>query len=142
MAFIPLEVFANNPSTTVSSGGTTAPAAGTAETWTVTSSASFPAVKYGAQQFHVADPAQPSEMLAVQAVSGTTWTVMRRAEGSVPVAHASGLTVVQVVTAGDLAGLRYPPREVPVSAYGAEGDATIGTGGALAHRGGELCPGG
>src|SRR5258707_3307588 len=129
MAFIPLEVFANNPSTTVSSGGTTAPAAGTAETWTVTSSASFRAGKYGVEQFHVADPAQAAEMCAVQAVSGTTWTVMRGAEGSVPVAHASGFTVVQVVTAGDLAGLQYRPWEFPVSAYGAEGDGKIGTGG-------------
>src|SRR5258708_1020385 len=68
-------------------------------------------------------------MCAVQAVSGTTWTVMRGAEGSVPVAHASGFTVVQVVTAGDLAGLQYRPWEFPVSAYGAEGDGKIGTGG-------------
>src|SRR5260370_17390451 len=104
MAFIPLEVFANNPSTTVSSGGTTAPAAGTAETWTVTSSASFPAVKYGAQQFHVADPAQPSEMCAVQAVSGTTWTGMRGAEGSIPVAHPPRFPPAPRVTARD------PPR--------------------------------
>src|SRR5258708_8488484 len=71
-------------------------------------------------------------MLAVQAVSGTTWTVMRGAEGSVPVAHASGFTVVQVVTAGDLAGLQYRPWEFPVSAYGAEGDGKIGTGRAAA----------
>src|SRR5260370_21667321 len=133
MAFIPLEVFANNPSTTVSSGGTTAPAAGTAETWTVASSASFPAVKYGAQQFHVADPAQPSEMCAVQAVSGTTWTVMRGAEASPVSAHASGFTVVQVVTAGDLAGLQYRPWEFPVSAYGPEGDREVGTRGAPAR---------
>src|SRR5258708_5939386 len=74
-------------------------------------------------------PFLASEMLAVQAVSGTTWTVMRGAEGSAPVAHASGFTVVQVVTAGDLAGLQYRPWEFPVSAYGAEGDGKIGTGG-------------
>src|SRR5258708_24130357 len=71
-------------------------------------------------------------MCAVQAVSGTTWTVMRGAEGSIPVAHASGFTVVQVVTAGDLAGLQYRPWEFPVSAYGAEGDGKIGTGGTRA----------
>ncbi len=122
MAFIPLEVFANNPSTTVSSGGTSAPAGGTVESWTVASSASFAAVKFGAQQFHVADPAQPSEMLAVQAVSGTTWTVMRGAEGSAPVVHASGFTVVQVVTAAALANLEYQSWQFPVAAYGAEGD--------------------
>src|SRR5258708_5647202 len=68
-------------------------------------------------------------MCAVQAVSGTTWTVMRGAEASPVSAHASGFTVVQVVTAGDLAGLQYRPWEFPVSAYGAEGDGKIGTGG-------------
>ena len=129
MPFIPLEVFANNPSTTVSSGGTTAPASGTVETWTVASSASFPAVDQGATQFHVADPALPSEMITVQAVSGTTWTVQRGAELSAPVAHAGGFTVVQVVTAGALAHLAYPPWQFPVQAYGAQGDGKIGTGG-------------
>src|SRR5260370_34009088 len=68
-------------------------------------------------------------MLAVQAVSGTTWTVMRGAEGSAPVAHASGFTVVQVVTAGALAGMQVPPWQFQVSAYGAEGDGKVGTGG-------------
>ena len=129
MPFIPLEVFANNPSTTVSSGGTSAPAGGTVETWTVASSASFPAVKYGAQQFHVADPVFPNEVIAVQAITGTTWTVMRGAEASPVSAHSAGFTVVQVVTAGDLAGLQFPPWQFSVSAYGAEGDAKIGTGG-------------
>src|SRR5258708_21024686 len=69
-------------------------------------------------------------MGAVQAGSGRTWTVMRGAEASPVSAHASGFTVVQVVTAGDLAGLQYRPWEFPVSAYGAEGDGKIGTGGA------------
>src|SRR5258708_16458271 len=68
-------------------------------------------------------------MGAVQAGSGRTWTVMRGAEASPVSAHASGFTVVQVVTAGDLAGLQYRPWEFPVSAYGAEGDGKIGTGG-------------
>jgi len=127
--FIPLEVFANNPSTTVSSGGTSAPAAGTAETWTVASSASFPAVEIGATQFHVADPALPSEMITVQNISGATWTVLRGAEGSTPVAHAAGFTVVQVVTAGALAQAYYPSWQFPVQQYGAQGDGKIGTGG-------------
>src|SRR5260370_35402254 len=113
MAFIPLEVFANNPSTTVSSGGTTAPAAGTAETWTVTSSASFPAVKYGAQQFHVADPAQPSEMCAVQAVSGTTRTGLRGAEGGLPGARAAGCPAGPVGRGRGPGGRPCPAGEVP-----------------------------
>jgi len=129
MPFIPLEVFANNPSTTVNSGGTSAPAGGTVETWTVASSAAFPVVEIGATQFHVADPARPSEMITVQNVTGTTWTVSRGAEASAPVAHATGFTVVQVVTAGDLAGMQYPVWQFPVQAYGAQGDGKIGTGG-------------
>jgi hypothetical protein len=129
MPFIPLEVFANNPSTTVSSGGTGTPSSGTQETWTVASSASFPAVQIGAQQFHVADPALPSEMMTVLNVSGTTWTVLRGAEATATVGHTAGFTVVQVVTAAALANLAYPPWQFPVQGYGAQGDGKIGTGG-------------
>ena len=129
MPFIPLEVYANNPSTTVSSGGTTAPSPGTVETWTVGSSATFPAVELGATQFHVADPALPTEMMTVQNVSGTTWTVLRGAEASSPQSHSAGFTVVQVVTAGALANLAYPAWQFPVQQYGAQGDGKIGTGG-------------
>ena len=96
MPFIPLEVYANNPSTTVSAGGTSAPAAGTVETWTVASSASFPAVELGATQFHVADPSLPSEIITVQNISGTTWTVQRGVESTSPVAHPNGFTVVSI----------------------------------------------
>jgi hypothetical protein len=127
--FIPLEVFTNQAQTTVTLGGTGAPASGTQETWTVASSSSFPAVELGAQQFHVADPALASEMITVQNVSGTTWTVIRGAEGSATVAHAAGFTVVQVVTASALAALQYPAWQFPVQAYGAQGDGKIGTGG-------------
>ena len=129
MAFIPLEVFGNNPSTTVSSGGTTAPSQGTVETWTVASSASFPATELGAQQFHVADPSLPGEIITVQNISGTTWTVLRGAESTTTTAHASGFTVVQVVTAGALRQLQYQPWEFSVQAYGAQGDGKIGIGG-------------
>ena len=129
MPFIPLEVFANNASTTVTSGGTTAPVAGTAESWTVAASASFPVVELGAQVFHVADPAAPSEMVTVNVTAGTTWQVTRGAEGTTPVAHAGGFQIVQVVTAGTLAALQYPPWQFPVQRYGAQGDGKIGTGG-------------
>jgi hypothetical protein len=103
------EVFANYPLTTVSSGGTTAPASGTVETWTVGSSASFPAASSAALPatwFHIADVALPTENIQVTNVSGTTWTVTRGAEGSTPVAHSAGFTVKQVVTAGGYAQLR------------------------------------
>lgn len=129
MPFIPLETFTNQASTTVSAGGTTAPSGGTVETWTVASSASFPPAEYGAQEFHVADPAAPTEIIAVLGVSGTTWTVMRGTEGTTPVTHAAGFTVQQVVTAGTLAGLQYPAWQFPVQAYGAQGDGKVGAGG-------------
>lgn len=85
------------------SGGTTAPASGTTETWTVASSSSFPAASSSATpptQFHVADITANSEIVAVTNVSGTTWTVTRGAEGTTPVAHTAGFTVFQVTTAG------------------------------------------
>ena len=96
------ETFANLPSTTVSSGGTDAPSGGSPETWTVASSSSFPAAATGVTQFHVSDPAGPSEIMAVTNVSGTTWTVTRGAESTTPVTHLAGFTVKQVVTAGVL----------------------------------------
>ena len=103
-----VEVFGNLPNTTVTSGGTTAPASGTVETWTVASSSSFPAVSSSATpptQLHVADIAANSEVVAVTNISGTTWTVTRGAEGTTPVTHAAGFTVYQVVSAGAYAQL-------------------------------------
>jgi hypothetical protein len=106
-----VEIFnANRAATTVSSGGTDAPAAGTSESWTVASSAGFPVPSSGASpptQFHVCDPAAPAEMIAVVNVSGTAWTVTRGAESTgtgstTPVAHAPGFTVQQVMTTGFL----------------------------------------
>jgi hypothetical protein len=96
---------ANRATTTVSSGGTTAPSGGSSETWTVASSAMFGAAATGISQFHVADPAAPSEIIAVTNVSGTTWTVTRGAESTTPVTHAAGFTVYQVTTAGWLAAV-------------------------------------
>lgn len=104
------ELFANVPDTTVTSGGTDAPAGGTVESWTVASSASFPAASSGAgTQFHVGDPGAPTEMILVSNVSGTTWTVTRGAESTTPVAHAANFTVVQVVTAGFLGSILANP---------------------------------
>ena len=102
-----LEVFANQPSTTVSSGGTDAPASGTVETWTVASSSEFPAASSSATpptQFHVADAlaSASSELITVTNISGSTWTVSRGAEGTTPVTHVAGFTIYQVVTAGGM----------------------------------------
>lgn len=99
-----IETYANYPFTTAAgSSGTTAPVTGTVETWTVASSTSFPAASTTlGTQFHIADPAQPTEVILVTNVSGTTWTVTRGAESTTPVAHATGATFRQVVTAGVL----------------------------------------
>ena len=99
------DVFSSNgPTTTVSSGGTTAPAALTSESWTVASSTGFPAAATGISQFRIADRAHPAEIMIVTNVSGTAWTVTRGAEGTTPVAHTAGFTVYQALTAGVLAG--------------------------------------
>jgi hypothetical protein len=102
------ELFAaNQATTTVTSGGTDAPASGTQETWTVASSAMFGAAATGVSQFHVADaaPGYGAETIEVANVSGETWTVIRGAENTTPVAHIGGFTVYQVTTAGFLGGL-------------------------------------
>jgi hypothetical protein len=101
-----VELFADYPFTTVSSGGTTAPASGTSESWTVASSSMFPALPATGSQFHVADPAMPAEQMAVTVVSGTTWTVTRGADSTTPVAHTAGFTVRQVVSAGVFAAFQ------------------------------------
>lgn len=98
-----LEKFANNPSTTVLSGGTTEPAAGTSETWTVSNAAYFPAASSTASpptQFHIGDPALIGEIIAVTNTSGNNWTVTRGAESTVPAAHAPEFSITQVVSAG------------------------------------------
>lgn len=105
------ELYANDSATVVTAGGTIAGTIGTIESWMVTSSASFPFASNAANpptQFHVADPAAPSEMVTVTNVAGTigaTWTVTRGAENTTPVVHAPGFTAIAVLTAGDLGSL-------------------------------------
>ena len=118
-----VEVFANVPTTTVSSGGTDAPASGTQQTWTVTSSALFPAVSSSATpptQIHIADVALNSEIIQVINISGTTWTVVRGAESTTPVAHTAGFTIYQVVSAGAYAQLRSTDWLNVVTMFGAD----------------------
>lgn len=108
-------VTANNPSTTIAANGYNggsatgdAPAALTTETWTVTSSATFPAASSSATpptQFAIADVAAPTEIIWVTNMSGTTWTVIRGEEGTTPVTHAAGATFQQVITSAHLAAL-------------------------------------
>lgn len=107
---MPLELYSNLGTTTVTSGGTTAPAAGTVETWTVSSSTSFPAASnatFPPSQFRVQenDQTRQTEIMTVTHVAGTTWTVTRGTEGTTPVAHPASFTIVQTITAGVLNGL-------------------------------------
>jgi len=132
---MPAEIYANDASTTVTTGGTGTP--GT-ETWTVASSAGFPAASSSAAlptQFHVADPALPSELMTITNVSGTTWSVTRGAEGTTAVAHAAGFTVREVVSAGGLAQLRIPDWINAATMFGADptgvADSTAAINGAI-----------
>ena len=96
-------IFDNNTTGSVTNGGTDAPASGTSESWTVSTS-TFPASLSGSQYFHVADPAALTEKIKVTGISGSgpyVWTVTRGDESTTPVTHISDFTVQQVVTAGD-----------------------------------------
>jgi hypothetical protein len=97
--------YANQPVTTVTSGGTDAPAQGTSEQWTVASSSLFPPASLSSTpptSFAVSDTAATSEIIQVTAVTSNVWGVTRGAENTAPVTHASSFTVMQVVTAGGL----------------------------------------
>jgi hypothetical protein len=153
------ELWANPPATlaTVSSGGTTAPAQGTSQSWTMAGGyASFPAASSAANppnQFHVIDPAAPTEIIAVTNVSGSTWTVTRGAggvDGTTPVVHAAGFAVQQVVTAGGLGQLvQGPPSGDGLSMLNGSNDALVSAvntaaavqAAGLAVPGGEAIPG-
>lgn len=109
---VPVEIFTNNPSTTVATNGYQggsatgdAPSALTTETWTMTSSSAFPAASNAGTpptQFHIADASAATEIILVTNISGTTWSVTRGVEGTTPVTHAAGATFYQVVTAAFL----------------------------------------
>jgi hypothetical protein len=96
-----IETFAGNQavSPAFTAGGTTAPAQGTTESWTAATTTTLFAAVTGTSQCHVIDPLQPSEIILVTNISGTTWSVTRGAEGTTPVAHAANFTVQQAVTA-------------------------------------------
>ena len=101
-----IDIFANNASATVSSGGTTAPAAGTSESWTLSSIVGLAAAT-GVTQMRLIDPAASSEIMLLTNLSGTAATVTRGVEGTTPVAHAANFTVNAVVTASAAASFDY-----------------------------------
>ena len=105
-----LETFANFPATTVPAGASGTLSSGQADTWVVSSSAAFPVATTGVTKFHVADTsaAASSELILVTNTGGTpatTWSVIRGAESTTPVAHPAGFTITQVIAAGWLNGV-------------------------------------
>lgn len=119
---VPITNFYNNSLAVVTSGGTDAPAEGTQENWTVSITTGFSSTLTGEANFHVADPVAPSEKILVTAISGSTWTVIRGDESTTPVTHTAGFSIMQVVSANELAGafLGY----YNVRAFGALGDGS------------------
>jgi Pectate lyase superfamily protein len=130
---VAVEVYADQPLGTVVSGGTDAPPAGTQETLTVVASMPFASASSTANpptQFHFADIAAQSETMLATNTAGNTWTVTRGTEGTVPVLHAPGFQITQVVTAGALSALTAAAYGAPgwynvrSPAYGATGNGT------------------
>jgi hypothetical protein len=123
------ERFADLPQTAITSGGGDAPPGGTVETLIPASAGGFPAVSAASgSQFHIADPAASSELIAVTQ-TGPAWTVTRGVEGTTPVAHGVGWTARQVVTAGVLGSM---VQVVNARAFGAVGDGSSDDTAALA----------
>lgn len=114
-----IEVFANSASCVATSTyGTTNPAAGTTETWTMgTGYTTFPVAQNTAvpnNYFYVRDPADTTNEIVLVSNNnssgspGTTWNVQRGMNGAT-VAHASGATWVQVVAPYTLASFKQTP---------------------------------
>lgn len=116
-----LFTYANQAQTTVSDGGTDAPASGTSEQWTVASGAGFPAASVSstpATYFAVADTAATSEIVWVTAATTASpwvWGVTRGAEGTTPVTHATGFTVQNVVSAAGLTNFKQASNAIVTS---------------------------
>lgn len=103
-----IELFGNCASCVAgSTSGTTSPAQGATESWTMsTGYGSFPSASNSVSPityFYIRDPADTTnEIVEVTNVAGTTFSVIRGACGTTPVAHATGATWVQVIAPGTL----------------------------------------
>lgn len=120
----------NQPVTTVTNGGTDAPAQGTSEQWTVASSSLFPPASLTSApptSFAVADTAATSEIIQVTAVTSNVWGVTRGAENTSPVTHASSFTVMQLVTAGGLTSMYQYGTQAATAAATVGASTTSGT---------------
>lgn len=101
-----IEVFGNQPTATVTAGGTT-----TSDTaFTITATNSWPAAATSTTPntfFHIVDAANTSEIMLVTVSPGgsgvgQSWTVARAQEGTTGISHSANWTAVQLVTAGTL----------------------------------------
>jgi hypothetical protein len=126
------EVYANDATATLTSGGNTTPTQGTVETWTVNVTTAFVSAVSGVTQFHIVDTTtgKTTEKILVTVGVGTTgsqtWTVTRGAESTTPVAHAANAVLQQVVTAGVLGNFVIPkPYQFFPETYGAKGYSGI-----------------
>lgn len=120
-----LEVFADLGSATVTSGGTTAPASGTSQSWTLSGS-TLPACSSSTTpptHFYGRDPALPGELFEFTACAGTSATVTRGVLGTTTAAHASGFTVEQVAGTPILGAVEQA-YNVRSAVYGAKGDGS------------------
>lgn len=108
-----VEVWANDGSATVTAGGTTAPAAGTVESWTLAGGSTLPAVSSSASPAtccYIADsaPGAEAEKVLVTNITGTTATVTRGADGTTPVAHSTPFTAWNTLTRASYEALQVP----------------------------------
>lgn len=93
-----------------------APAPGTVEVWAgmVQALGVIPALAAGEQLRVVEnDDIRQGEIILVTAIAGGSWTVVRGAEGTTPVAHPANASYVQTVTATQLAGFQTKTIRVP-----------------------------
>lgn len=122
---MPLDVLVNTASTTVSSGGTDAPAAGTTETWTVASSSEFPVVASGVTQFRIQDPAASTELMLVANVAATSLTAAL-ASGTAYTSLAVG-ALPQAMNSGDslVVGVGATTQDVELSDAAAAGATSL-----------------
>lgn len=116
-----LEVYTNDAQTTISSGGTGAPAAGTPEVWTAASWSSFPVASQTTTpptSFHIADVAVAASAEMIEVLNTTTGLVIRGSQGTTPVAHSAGFAVQNVIPGGNQQPRYYNVRDPQFGATG------------------------
>lgn len=100
------EVFENQPTGTVTSGGTTTGST----SFTVTATTAFPVASTSTNPnsiFRIVDAADTSEIMIVTTApggtgSGQSWTVTRGAEGTTAIDHSADWTCVQIISGGTM----------------------------------------